>query len=59
MELEIKVGRPRTRPDSRTLEALAGLKREDVARLYDVNPATVRSWYHRDKKERELAYGGK
>ncbi|MGV9027769.1 helix-turn-helix domain-containing protein [Lactococcus lactis] len=52
MTAKLKRGRPKSRPDSKTLEALNILSREEVAQLYNVSASTVRSWYTRDRKER-------
>lgn len=52
MTTKLKRGRPKSRPDSKTLEALNILSRAEVARLYNVSDSTVRSWYLRDRKER-------
>lgn len=54
MTTKLKRGRPKSRPDSKTLEALNILSREEVAQLYNVSASTVRSWYTRDRKERVL-----
>lgn len=59
MVIDKKGGRPRTRPDDEMILSLyANMTSSQIGRMFDVSPATVRSWVARAKKSRVMVNAG-